>query len=190
MVCRGLCRDWNSSRKYKVRENLALPVPVCVRHACFLQETWSFTSTVILVPCSPWKLQHLQRQFSTAVLLGSSGLSGVRLSHCKFPRSAKLPFFHLILKYSWDAAHNTLMLSFDTVIMKKINKRNNLRSTYWQKEQQFLERLFSVCVAPRPCALCRNQLKIFLEKPLQCSRVWQNQSWFKSSTNKLSTVVW
>lgn len=90
---------------------------------------------VVSVPGSPRKLPGLQRRFSRAVLLGSSGLLGVLLPHRKFPRSAKFPFFHLILKYSWDAAHRALMLSFETVIMKKIKEQKRQLQVYEPTER-------------------------------------------------------
>lgn len=124
--CAGVCAE---AAIVQGRENLlyfslsmySMPVSI---------ETWSFASTRFLVPCSPWRLQHLQRQFYRAVLLASSGLFDVLLTHFKFPRSAKLLLGNalgMLLIVPWCCL-------LRESLWRKLKKRNNLGSTFCQKE--------------------------------------------------------
>lgn len=147
---------------------------------------------VVSDPGSPRKLLRLQRRFSRAVLLRSSGLSGVLLPHRKFPGSAKLPFFHLILKYFRDAAHSALMLSFETVIMKKIKEQKRQLQVYVLTERAvvFGEVILWLCCSQALGTLQKSAEHFPRETtPVQQGSAESIPSQILLQTNKLSAVV-
>lgn len=104
------------------------------------------------------------QSFKTAAF--AETVSSVLLSHCKFPRSAKLHFLHLILKYSWDSAHMPWCSLSIWSLWRKLEEitfslhSDRYSNSFW-RGYALLVLLF------RPCEFYRNKLKIFLEKPVQ-----------------------